>query len=134
MLASTIAFNRFGLGARPAEQPASDPKFWLTRQFSSFDLKPSALAQVPEPTQVVAQLADYADAQQAANRIKRQMPQAAAMPMGEAQAAPDPMNDPMKKYLRQAIRDDYLTMNAARLSAAVATDTPFVERLVHFWA
>jgi uncharacterized protein (DUF1800 family) len=134
MLASTIAFNRFGLGARPAEQPASDPKLWLTRQFASFDLKPSALAQVPERAQVVAQLADYADAQQAANRIKRQMPQAAAMPMGEAQAAPDPMNDPMKKYLRQAIRDDYLTMNAARLSAAVATDTPFVERLVHFWA
>jgi len=46
----------------------------------------------------------------------------------------DPQADPAKRYFRQSIRDDYLTMNAARLDCALTTDTPFVERLVNFWA
>src|SRR5205085_881566 len=35
---------------------------------------------------------------------------------------------------RQAIQQDYVAMNAARLDCALVTPNPFVERLVHFWA
>jgi uncharacterized protein (DUF1800 family) len=51
-------------------------------------------------------------------------------PQQQPQAEPDPL----KRFLRQSIRDDYVVMNAARLSSALATDNPFAERLVHFWA
>src|SRR5207237_2397287 len=42
--------------------------------------------------------------------------------------------DPVKQYLRKNIRENYLVMSSARLDSALASDSPFVERLVHFWA
>jgi uncharacterized protein (DUF1800 family) len=131
MLAGTIALNRFGLGARPDDQVPPDPKRWLIQQMDRFQPHPPALAQVPARTQVVAQLADYFEQQQMAARAKRQM-QPASMPTGTAQA--NPAEDAGKRYFRQAIREDYVVMNSARLDSALTTDNPFVERLVHFWA
>ena len=55
----------------------------------------------------------------------------AAMPQQEADAKEV---DPVKRYLRQNIRENYLVMNSARLDSALTSDSPFVERLVHFWA
>ncbi len=135
MLVSTIALNRFGLGARPDDQSPSDPKRWLLQQLDRFDPRPQALAQVPERARVVDQLAEYFAEEQMAGRAKRQM-QRAAMPLAGMPAAPaaDTQADELKKYLRQTIRDDYLVMNSARIASALATDSPFVERLVHFWA
>jgi uncharacterized protein (DUF1800 family) len=140
MLSTTIALNRFGLGARPDDQSPGDPKRWLLQQLQHFDPRPQVLAQVPPRTQVIQQLADYLAAQQMAGRAKRQL-QPASLPSGAApqlqpqppQAA-DPQADELKKYLRQAIRQDYLVMNGARLDSALTTPSPFVERLVHFWA
>ena len=135
MLSSTIALNRFGLGGRPSDQPATDPKRWLLGQFDRFQPRPQAFADVPSRPQVVAQLADYLAAQQMAARAKRQI-QPASLPTGAAaqQQQPDPQMDADKRYFRQSIRQDYLVMNAARLDSALTTDTPFVERLVSFWA
>ena len=59
MLEPAIALNRFGLGARPGHTPPADPKAWLTGQFSRFQPRPQALAQVPPRSKVIAQLADY---------------------------------------------------------------------------
>src|SRR5437879_8761494 len=106
MLSATIALNRFGLGARPADQPPADPKRWLLQQFDRFDPRPQALAQVPTRTQVVGQLAEYLAEQQMAGRAKRQL-QPASMPAAVLQRA-DAQTDPIKRYLRQSIRDDYL--------------------------
>ena len=131
MLASTIALNRFGLGARPDQPPPADPKRWLIQQMETFQPRPQALAQVPPRTQVASQLADYFEQQQMAGRGKRQM-QAASMPTGATQA--NTPEDAAKRYFRQAIRDDYLVMNSARLDSALTTESPFLERLVHFWA
>ncbi|HEX8936886.1 MAG TPA: DUF1800 domain-containing protein [Sphingomicrobium sp.] len=135
MLVSTIALNRFGLGARPDDQSPSDPRRWLLQQFDHFDPRPQALAQVPERAHVVDQLAQYLAEQRMAGRAKRQM-QRAAMPAAGVPAGPaaDSQADELKKYLRQTIREDYLVMNSARIASALATDSPFVERLVHFWA
>src|SRR6476660_7217576 len=52
-----------------------------------------------------------------------------AMPVADQKQA-----DPIKRYLRQNIRQNYLVMSSARLDSALASDSPFVERLVHFWA
>ncbi len=131
MLAATIALNRFGLGARPDETAPTDPKRWLIEQMGLFQPRPQALAQVPARAQAVAQLADYVEEQQMAGRAKRQV-QPASMPTDGAQTTRP--EDAAKRYFRQAIRDDYVVMNSARLDSALATDSPFVERLVHFWA
>jgi uncharacterized protein (DUF1800 family) len=98
----------------------------------SYQPLPQAFAEVPGRTQVVGQLADYFEAQQMAGHAKRQL-QPAAMATGMPQQAEQEI-DPAKRYFRQAIREDYVVMNAARLDSALTTDSPFVERLVHFWA
>lgn len=138
MLSTTIALNRFGLGRRPGDQPPGEAKRWLVQQFDAFQQRPPALAQVPARTAVVAQLAEYLAEQQMAGRAKRQV-QRASMPIGGTQPQQpnqdaDPQADATKRYLRKSIRDDYLLMNAARLDCALTSDTPFVERLVNFWA
>jgi uncharacterized protein (DUF1800 family) len=127
-----IALNRFGLGARPSDSLPADPKAWLTGQFSRFQPRPQALANLPSRSAVIGQLADYTAEARMDGRAKRRM-QPASLKTGGAQQD-GAQADPLRKFLRQSIRDDYLTMNAARLSAALTTDNPFAERLVHFWA
>jgi uncharacterized protein (DUF1800 family) len=46
----------------------------------------------------------------------------------------DGIPDSAKRFLRRGIRDDYLVMAGARMSSALTTNAPFVERMVHFWA
>jgi uncharacterized protein (DUF1800 family) len=134
MLASTIALNRFGLGARPDNPQPADPKRWLLQQLDRFEVRPQPLTQVPTRAAVVDQLAQYLDAQRVAAQAERKPLQASmsTAPMPQPNATKQP--DPLKRYLRQSIRDDYVTMNAARVDAALTSGTPFVERLVHFWA
>ena len=134
MLPSTIALNRFGLGGRPDDQPPSDPKRWLLQQLDRFEPRPQALAEVPPRAQVIDQLGQYLAEQQMVARARRQaMP--AAMTTGAAEMPQaDPQANAAKRYFRQAIQQDYLVMNSARLDSALTTSSPFVERLVHFWA
>ena len=134
MLSSVIALNRFGLGARPGDQPPADPKHWLIQQFDRFEPRPQALAQVPTRTAVAAQLADYIEEQRNFAQGKRRLQQPASMTPAAMPQADDKQVDPVKRYLRQNIRQNYLVMSSARLDSALATDSPFVERLVHFWA
>ncbi len=127
-----IALNRFGLGARPNDVPPADPRTWLARQFQTFQPRPEVLAQVPSRSAVIGQLADYMAEARIGGRANRRMEAASLKPA--AAQSDDRQVDPVKRYLRQTIRDDYLTMNAARLSSALTTDSPFAERLVYFWA
>lgn len=133
MLPTAIALNRFGLGARPPQPVRSDPKTWLLAQLGSFQPRPQALASVPGRAQVVQQLSDYMAEARMDRQAKRQL-QPAAMTTGMDKAAADGLPDSARKFLQKSIRDDYVIMTGARLSAAIASDTPFVERLVHFWA
>ena len=132
MIPTAIALNRFGLGGLPSQPAPADPKDWLRAQLGRFEVRPQALAAVPTRDKVIAQLADYIAEQRMAARAKRQpLQQQASTPVG---AEPAELPDSTKKFLRQSIRDDYVVMTGARLSAALTTQTPFVERLVHFWA
>lgn len=133
VLDTAIALNRFGLGARPGDALPPDPKGWLAGQFRSFQPRPQALGQVPSRSTVIGQLADYTAQARMDGRARRRM-QAASLKTGAAAQQGDAQADPLKRYLRQTIRDDYLVENAARLSSALTTDSPFAERLVYFWA
>ena len=125
---TAIALNRFGLGARSADGVPADGKGWLLSQFDRFEARPQALATVPPRSEIARQLIDYIAEQRMAGQAKRM---AAAMPTG---AAPDKPGDSAKRFLRRGIRDDYVAMAGARLNAALTSRSPFVERLVHFWA
>lgn len=117
MTAVTIAWNRFGLGARAADRPPADPARWLLAQLDRFDPRPAAIAARPTTAQAVAELAEFL----ASRREARQM------------NSPDPMDKPnaaARRDIQQSLIDDM----GARGLVAIASDTPFAERLVHFWA
>ena len=117
---AAIALNRFGLGARPGDTPPSDPKTWLVDQFAHFDPHPPAYADLPDASQLAGQ---YAEQQ----RQQRQVKQA-----NDSANGTDTKAD--LQMARVQIRDAYRAGVNARLATALATDTPFVERLTHFWA
>lgn len=144
MSVSSIALNRFGLGSRAGEALPADPRRWLLDQFARYDPRPAGIAAAPTTVAAAARLADYYDARREMRRDigpRRQLPPAMAptgmAPTNMATPAPAAMPDPFAAARRDAGRDaraDYAASVAARTTAALATDTPFVERLVHFWA
>ncbi len=159
MPASSIALNRFGLGARPDDRVAGDPAKWVLAQCDRFVARPLAIAAAPSTASISLALSTYFAEQKA---IRAQFGPRAPKPAAGASppmAAPDPAmavgmtptapaaipgagtTDP-GEAARQAARqlagkrsrDYYGEAVAARTIAALTSDTPFVERLVHFWA
>ncbi|MEJ8847631.1 DUF1800 domain-containing protein [Variovorax rhizosphaerae] len=113
MTPGAIALNRFGLGARPDEPAPADPRRWLLGQFDRYQPSPAAWSAQQHTN---ALLASY----QASQR--------------EIRDASDADKLAARQALRRGARDGYLAAVNARLSSALDTPTPFVERLVHFWA
>ena len=155
MSAASIALNRFGLGARPDQPLSGDPRAWLTGQIGRFDPRPSLIAAAPSRAAIAGELAQYLNeirpmlqAQRRAEGMVDRQPQGqrsdAAMPgaesmapsvamTGKADEAPDPVKQARRFVGRQG-RDYYATLVGARANVAIQSDTPFMERLVHFWA
>jgi uncharacterized protein (DUF1800 family) len=108
MDARLLALNRFGLGARPGErQRLSDPRGWLKDQLRG--APPAIEAPAEASAQAIASaLRDF------------------RMPTAE------------DKDARQQARRNLIAIAAAEsraaLTARVASDRPFVERLVAFWS
>lgn len=113
MSIESIALNRMGLGARLNEQPVKDPKRWILSQLDSYEVVPDPWKQVRHTPALVS---DWLEQQ----RAVRQAPQGQRSGIREA-------------YLRKG-REAYLAAAGARTASALQTLTPFVERLVHFWA
>lgn len=113
---AAIALNRFGLGTRPEDAAPGNPKQWLVEQLDRFEIRPAAFAELPEAGRIAA---DYA-ARQRGTR------QAGSAKTDEQKAA--------RRRLRREARDLYRSAVDARVESALATGTPFVERLVHFWS
>lgn len=161
MTKASIALNRFGLGARGDQPVPTDPLGWLTGQFAKYDPVPDVIASAPTSAGVSAELADYfrqqraLRAQQGAKPAAPPAAAAVAMP-GAAPAGlqmgaqpvqprtpvpgtvPPPGKDDAMRQARQFAqrtgRGDYAGAVGARATNALVTETPFVERLVHFWA
>lgn len=127
---ASIALNRFGLGGRADAAAPADARRALIDQMARFDARPAAIAALPATPVIAAQIADYLEELRMAQREQRQERRA-----GEAMAAED--KDPVqqaRQFGRQQGRDFYMTAAGARAQVAVASDTPFVERMVHFWS
>jgi len=110
---TAIAINRFGLGAKPNQNIVSNPQQWLLHQLKVYQANSSAW-QTHETTETIV----------AAFYQRKQKT------MGSDKAA----KQSMRKAFNQDVRKRYRAAVNMRLNSALQTDTPFVERLVHFWA
>ncbi len=154
-----IALNRFGLGMRAGDSAPASARAWLAGQLDRFEPRPTAIAAAPSRADVAGQLADYileqrAEAQQGRRQARRGARMQDEEGDGGAEMAMQPprrrpagqrpgtgqednlagLPDSARRFIRRAGRDHYLAMVAARTNAALTTQTPFVERMVHFWA
>lgn len=126
MAVQYLAANRFGLGRRWDDVLVDDAKAWLTRQLGDYDPAPPALAGLARRDAIAAAYAAYRDERQAARRTTAD----GSATDGEGGAMPEAM----RRMARAGFRRHHAEAVAARLTAAVATRTPFPERLVHFWS
>lgn len=121
MSETSIALNRFGLGARGDDRVGGEPRRWLKAQFSAYQPQPAMLAALSTRGEIAAQLADNLEAVRA------------VVGKNATSDAADPRKA-MRKEARQDARAQHVAQVGARMRMAVASDTPFIERLVHFWA
>jgi uncharacterized protein (DUF1800 family) len=112
---AAIATNRFGLGARAGEAAPPDPKHWLMSQLdgAAYQPMPQALASQPSSLSLAT---EFADRQRAIRDAQGDDKQA------------------VRKSYNERLRDTYRAAVNARFLSALQTPTPFVERLVYFWA
>ena len=105
-----IAANRFGLGAKPGDfaRIGNDPRGWLKAQTNSAD----PVRGLPGTDEVLLKVQELRNMRRAAR---------------------DENEDPVERYA-QTVRRYYLAQVRARYRTAAATDSPFAERLVHFWS
>ena len=150
MSATSIALNRFGIGARPDQPSFADPKRWLLDQIGGFEPRPDVIANAPTSVGVAADLAAYQREQQALRQQVKTAPPSTVQTLptsGGPTAAPQPPPPGMtlppgrtdaqrgaRRFAGREARQDYAGAVAARTASALATDTPFAERLVWFWA
>jgi uncharacterized protein (DUF1800 family) len=134
MTAASIALNRFGLGARPGDTIAGDPRDWVVGQFDRFIIAPQPIARLPATPALVALLAEVQEARQDLRRQK-QAPQAARMTAMEPTSTPATQPAKMPGAgLGRGLRQAYIEAVGARTAVALTSDAPFVERLVHLWS
>ncbi|WP_281664639.1 DUF1800 domain-containing protein [Paraburkholderia fungorum] len=151
MNAAAIALNRFGLGARVDDTPPADPKAWLLAQFEQYQPRPAAWANQPDSVTLSTELIQQ---RMELNQMVRQNPQNAGVgalasqsnaqtnaqtgTTTTGQAATETAAQTAKQAERKALRGEIAAMYRAsvnaRVASALTTQTPFVERLVHFWA
>jgi uncharacterized protein (DUF1800 family) len=103
-----VAAGRFGLGARPGELGAigRDARGWILDQINRPAPMPPALSGLPPSAEATAQF------------------------FGAVQGG----TEDAKKLARQQLRELYIRECGARLRAAIDSDRPVIERLVHFWS
>jgi len=140
---ASLALNRFGLGIRAGETGPSDPKADLLRQLAEFDARPGPLSARPDTSGEAGELL------QIIRRGRRQRENTA--PSMEADPSPSQMapQEPSGRGSRadqlaalppeyrakvQEAYGRYRKDAAMRVRVAVASPTPFTERLVHFWS
>ena len=143
MSAASIALNRFGLGARAGQAAPANPRGWLDGQIARFEPRPPLIAAAPTRAAIAGELAEYLQEIRPMLQQQRRAQRPAAADAGSAagpgaaapmaQQAADPVRQARRFAGRQG-RDYYATLVGARANVAIASDTPFIERLVHFWA
>jgi uncharacterized protein (DUF1800 family) len=120
-IASAIAANRFGLGARPGELVliGGDAREWLRAQLRA-----------PPPELAAPALRSSAPILAQALQLRRETQAQRRQSVASAAGAPE---DSAKLRLPQFLRPIYVAEVTARLQHAVSTERPFIERLTQFW-
>ncbi|HCB77137.1 MAG TPA: DUF1800 domain-containing protein, partial [Sphingomonas bacterium] len=114
-----IAWHRFGLGPQLNEAPPADARAWLKRQIAAYDPAPPPIAAAAKSPAIAAEIFALLEERQQARQEARLVGEARPM-------AANAIGPASRRHLTDAI--------GARGAAALSTDTPFAERLVHFWA
>lgn len=122
---AAIALNRFGLGATPGPPPA-DPRQWLLAQFDQFETTPPAMAMLPDAR---AMLTAYQEQQRMLRKAGPPPAPGSPPPSGKT-----PEQKLARRDFGQDVRALYNQAVQARTQSALATQAPFVERMVHFWS
>lgn len=117
-----IALNRFGLGGSGANKPDRDARRWLLDQMAKYQPSPPAITALPGSKEAVGLLQQVREARE--ERKEAQAKVAEGM---------TPAANPEAQILKP-LRDAYLAASSARNAAFVASETPFVDRLVAFWS
>ena len=131
-----FAENRFGLGPRgDVVEAGSDPRGWATAQLTRFEPR---LTGIPTRVEVAEGLADYLAMQREARMDRREAAAAAAPASAAVMMTPAEMprrrRDPEVRMARRENRQVYAGLVASRVNNALTTQTPFLERMTHFWA
>jgi uncharacterized protein (DUF1800 family) len=129
---AAIAANRFGLGARPGDGRSigNDARGWLQAQLDA--PRRGAPAGPPESARVLAEVRELRAARQVAAQVRANLrPPPADSP---APPATPGIDEQALREFGTFVREHYLEQTAKRHRLAIATDAPFVERLVHFWS
>lgn len=119
--ATAIALNRFGLGTRPDDMPPVDPSRWLVDQFDRFEVRPDGYAML-------------SDADKTVQRYREQLMHLRMEARENRTKADKEQIKAIRKDFRKQARMLYRAGVNARMNSALATDAPFIERLVHFWS
>ncbi|MBS0475645.1 MAG: DUF1800 domain-containing protein [Proteobacteria bacterium] len=122
MQLGAVALNRFGLGGKGGQDAPADPHAWLLAQFDRFDPHPSAISALPASDRLIVMLREARDDQKERKADARTQG-------GDLKAKAAGMGGPYRE-----LRDAYVAAVGARTAIALGSDTPFIERLVHFWA
>jgi uncharacterized protein (DUF1800 family) len=102
-----MALNRFGLGARPGERRRiGEPRAWLRAQLA--DPPPRLARPVPAPEEIAATF--------------------------RLNAMPARLSDTDRQEVRRRMQQLVMMEGRALLATRVASNRPFVERLVAFWS
>ncbi len=125
-MSSSIAYNRFGLGRRAIEPDLRDPKAWLLAQITPTvplppTVKGSATGQQPTTQDMIAATRNVRQER----KEKKQAEAAGVVPAGLTAKQMAAVTN---------LGEYYVSQMGTRLQAALTTQTPFAERLVHFWS
>ncbi len=141
---STAAVNRFGLGARSGElDRVHDAPGWLEAQIETGADGAQTFAGLPGSLDYLKRESQYKlekrEFKQDGNSQRRALlgGDAGAPANGAVAAAGAQKKKALPPEIREILRDmrdELLAEFSARFRLAATTDTPFMERLVHFWS
>ncbi|NVE95084.1 DUF1800 domain-containing protein [Altererythrobacter lutimaris] len=136
--AQTLALHRFGLGARPGEYVGDDPRGWALDQLQRFEPAPEALTELPSRGELMTAFADYRAMVRRERNARQDSPSmdiaGAAMAQQPDAAAADQRRRNRRGNGPNALRLEFIKAANARTMSAITTETPFAERMVHFWS
>lgn len=129
---AAIAAHRFGFGPRPGELAviAGDPVGWVKDQLRRRALEPAVVAALPAAEDDLLAFGRWLASRRLRNGGAARMEQAAenaGVSEGELRAFS------LEESFAETFRARAILAVNARITAAAASDTPVIERLVQFW-